>query len=120
MPADGGSPAVRNPAAAAEDPPRRDDRALMAVQLAKHVPQTAPNDGVEAAARSALGHTIFEVKDHVGEITLTVRREAVVDVLRTLRDTPGLEYQQMVEIAGCDYPERAERFEVNYHLLSLT
>src|SRR3546814_8435863 len=37
-----------------------------------------------------------------------------------LRDTPGLEYQQLMEIAGVDYPERPERFEVCYHLLSLT
>ena len=92
----------------------------MAVQLAKHVPQMASDEGVEAAARKALGDNLVEVKSHVGEITLTVRREAVVDVLRALRDTPGLEYQQLMEMAGCDYPERPERFEVNYHLLSLT
>ena len=92
----------------------------MAVQFAKHVPQMASDEGVEAAARKALGDNLVEVKSHVGEITLTVRREAVVDVLRALRDTPGLEYQQLMEIAGVDYPERAERFEVNYHLLSLT
>ena len=35
-----------------------------------------------------------------------------------LRDQ--LEYQQLMEIAGVDYPERAERFEVVYHLLSVT
>jgi NADH-quinone oxidoreductase subunit C len=29
-------------------------------------------------------------------------------------------YQQLMEIAGVDYPERAERFEVVYMLLSLT
>ena len=92
----------------------------MAVQLAKHVPQMASDEGVEAAARNAFGNAIVDVKSHVGETTLTVRREAVVDVLRALRDTPGLEYQQLMEIAGCDYPERPERFEVNYHLLSLT
>ena len=92
----------------------------MAVNLASHVPQMASDEGVEAAARKVLGDMIVEVKDQVGEITLTVRREAVVDVLRALRDTPGLEYQQLMEIAGVDYPERAERFEVNYHLLSLT
>jgi len=92
----------------------------MAVQLAKHVPQMASDEGVEAAARKAFGDAIVEVKSHVGETTLTVRREAVVNVLRALRDTPGLEYQQLMEIAGVDYPERAERFEVNYHLLSLT
>ena len=92
----------------------------MAVQLASHVPQMASDEGVEAAARKAFGDAIVDVKSHVGETTLTVRREAVVDVLRALRDTPGLEYQQLMEIAGCDYPERPERFEVNYHLLSLT
>jgi NADH-quinone oxidoreductase subunit C len=37
-----------------------------------------------------------------------------------LRDTSGLEYQQLMEMAGVDYPERPERFEVVYHLLSLT
>ena len=83
-------------------------------------PRYASNEGVIEAATKALGKMLLDVKDHVGEITLTVRRDSVVDVLRTLRDTPGLEYQQLMEIAGCDYPERAERFEVNYHLLSLT
>ena len=92
----------------------------MAVKLAQHVPQTASDEGVIDAARKALGDKIVDVKDHVGEITLTVRRDSVVDALRTLRDTPGLEYQQLMEIAGADYPERPERFEVNYQLLSLT
>jgi NADH-quinone oxidoreductase subunit C len=92
----------------------------MAVKLAQHVPQTASDEGVIDAARKALGDKIIDAKDHVGEITLTVRRDSVVDVLRTLRDTPGLEYQQLMEIAGADYPERPERFEVNYQLLSLT
>ena len=92
----------------------------MAVKLAPHVPRTASDEGVIDAARGALGGAVLDVKDHVGEITLTVRRESVVEVCRTLRDTPGLEYHQLMEIAGVDYPERAERFEVNYHLLSLT
>ena len=92
----------------------------MAVKLAPHVPKTASDEGVIDAAKKALGKMLLEVKDHVGEITLTVIRDVVVDALRTLRDTPGLEYQQLMEIAGCDYPERAERFEVNYQLLSLT
>ena len=92
----------------------------MAVALASHVPQTASDEGVIDAATTALGGILVDVKDHVGEITLTVRREGVIDALRALRDTPGLEYQQLMEIAGADYPERPERFEVNYQLLSLT
>ena len=92
----------------------------MSVNLAPHVPKTASDEGVIDAARKALGDLLTDVKDHVGEITLTVRREGVVDALRALRDTPGLEYQQLMEIAGVDYPERPERFEINYQLLSLT
>ena len=92
----------------------------MAVALASHVPQTASDEGVVDAATKAIDKMLLDVKDHVGEITLTVRREGVIDALRALRDTPGLEYQQLMEIAGADYPERPERFEVNYQLLSLT
>ena len=92
----------------------------MAVQLAKHVPQTASDEGVIDAAKKALGDMLVEAKDLVGEITLTVRRETVADACKLLRDAPGLEYQQLMEIAAVDYPERADRFEVNYQLLSLT
>src|SRR6185312_14062074 len=119
-PADGRGIALRDPPAPAEDPARRDHRALMPVKLAPHVPKTAPNDGVIEAATAALGAALIEAREHVGEITLVVQREAVVDVCRALRDTPGLEYQQLMDIAAVDYPDRAERFDVNYCLLSLT
>ncbi|MGN6154348.1 MAG: NADH-quinone oxidoreductase subunit C [Sphingomicrobium sp.] len=92
----------------------------MAVQFAPHVPKMASNEGVIDAAKAVIGDALIKAKDSVDEITLTVRREAVVEVCRALRDTRGLEYQQLMEIAGVDYPDRAERFEVDYHLLSLT
>jgi len=90
------------------------------VSIATHVPRTASDEGVIDAAKTALGDAILAVKEHVGEITLTVKREEIANVLKKLRDTPGLEYQQLMEIAGVDYPDRSERFEVVYHLLSLT
>jgi NADH-quinone oxidoreductase subunit C len=52
------------------------------------------------------------------EDALDVTREALVDTLRALRDEHG--FQQLMEIAGVDFPDRAERFEVVYCLLSLT
>jgi NADH-quinone oxidoreductase subunit C len=92
----------------------------MAAQLASHVPKMASDEGVIDAAKSALGDAVLEVKDAVGEISLTVRCNEIANALKALRDTPGLEYQQLMEIAGVDYPDRPERFEVVYHLLSLT
>jgi NADH-quinone oxidoreductase subunit C len=87
---------------------------------ALHVPRMASDEGVIDAAKAAIGEALLDTKTDVGELTLIVRREEIVSVLRALRDTPGLEYQQLMEIACVDYPDRAERFDVNYCLLSLT
>ncbi len=81
-------------------------------------PLYAANDGVIDAARAALGAAVLDAVDLVGEVTLTVARDTLVQTMATLRD--ALHYQQLMEIAGVDYPERPERFEVVYHLLSLT
>jgi NADH-quinone oxidoreductase subunit C len=81
-------------------------------------PRIAPREGLLDAVKAALGEAIVEARHDVGEDTLTIRRESVVEVCRTLRDR--FEYQQLMEIAGVDYPQRPERFEVDYHLLSVT
>ncbi|WP_213980038.1 NADH-quinone oxidoreductase subunit C [Sphingomonas sp. dw_22] len=83
-------------------------------------PKYAVNDGVIEAAQAALGDMLVESKDAVGEVSLTVVRDRLVEAMLALRDTPGLEYQQLSEIAGADYPDRAERFDVVYQLLSFT
>ena len=53
-----------------------------------------------------------------GELTLVAGRERIVEVLTVLRDRFG--FQQLLDICGVDFPDREERFEVVYHLLSLT
>jgi NADH-quinone oxidoreductase subunit C len=74
-----------------------------------------------ALARSVLGGSLDDAVEHVGEVALHVRRDDLVSALTALRDTSGLEYQQLMEIAGVDYPDRGvERFEIVYCLLSLT
>ena len=81
-------------------------------------PKIASNEGVLEALTTALGGMLASGKEEHGEIVLTVRRDQVEIALRLLRDEH--EYQQLMEIAGVDYPSRAERFEVVYMLLSLT
>jgi NADH-quinone oxidoreductase subunit C len=83
-------------------------------------PRYAPNDGVIDSAVAALDGMLVASEDKVGEVNLTIDRASLVDAMIALRDTPGLEYQQLMEIAGVDYPERPERFDVVYCLLSLT
>jgi len=78
------------------------------------------NDETIALAEATLGPALVHAVALVGEVQLFVQRDGLVPALIALRDTPGLEYQQLMEIAGVDYPERAERFDVVYNLLSLT
>ncbi|MBN8830622.1 MAG: NADH-quinone oxidoreductase subunit C, partial [Sphingomonadales bacterium] len=81
-------------------------------------PRIKPIDGLASELRAALGDAVLAIKDQHGELSLGVQREALADVMQTLRDR--FAYQQLMEIAGVDYPDRAERFEVCYHLLSVT
>ena len=69
--------------------------------------------GVEMVG--ALG---VEAQVAFGELTLVAPRERIVEVLTTLRDQFG--FQQLLDLCGVDYPDRKERFEVVYHLLSMT
>lgn len=81
-------------------------------------PKFASNDGVIDALSESMSVWLHGAHEAHGEIILTAKREDIETVLRTLRDDHG--YQQLMEIAGADYPDRAERFEVVYMLLSLT
>ncbi|UAK26111.1 NADH-quinone oxidoreductase subunit C [Sphingomonas nostoxanthinifaciens] len=81
-------------------------------------PKYTSNEGVIDAARAALGDVLIGATEHVGEVRLDVNRAGLVQAMHVLRDE--LQYQQLMEIAGVDYPDRPERFEVVYCLLSLT
>ncbi len=53
-----------------------------------------------------------------GELTLVTTGEAVVELLTFLRDDPKCGFVNMIDVCGVDYPARAKRFDVVYHLLS--
>ncbi|WP_408021705.1 NADH-quinone oxidoreductase subunit C [Siccirubricoccus phaeus] len=53
------------------------------------------------------------------ELVLRLRREALPEAMLTLRDDPRFAFEQCMDICGTDWPEKPERFEVVYNLLSL-
>lgn len=67
---------------------------------------------------SALGASILSATQATGELTVVVRRDDSLAVLQHLRDIES--FSTFVDVCGVDYPERAERFEVVYHLLSMS
>jgi NADH-quinone oxidoreductase subunit C len=54
-----------------------------------------------------------------GELIAEVKRDSITRVLAFLRDDAQCRFTVLVDICGVDRPERAERFDVVYNLLSL-
>jgi len=54
-----------------------------------------------------------------GELVLAGLRRAIIKIMTFLRDDSNCQFKVLVDIAGVDYPQRDERFEVVYNLLSL-
>jgi len=66
----------------------------------------------------ALPGALTQSKIAVGELTITVGAARIIDVLSWLQG-PG-EFKILVDLCGVDWPQREKRFDVVYHLLSLT
>ena len=81
-------------------------------------PKFITPEGLVDELSATLGERLISAHQLHGETVLAVARDSLVETLTTLRDAH--EYQQLMEIAGVDYPDRAERFDVVYMLLSLT
>ncbi len=80
-----------------------------------HTPQL---DVLAKKIGSRLGGAVEATHVALGELTITVRREDVPRAITFLRDDPDCRFIQLLDLCGVDYPEREDRFEVVYHLLS--
>jgi NADH-quinone oxidoreductase subunit C len=78
-------------------------------------------DHGSAALRRLLAkqpQAILETHARLGDATAVVERAAILEVLRTLRDDAGLEFDMLTDVCAVDYLPRVPRFEVVYHLYS--
>jgi NADH-quinone oxidoreductase subunit C len=67
-----------------------------------------------------LGHQVLDSRLAYGELTVTVSADAILQILKFLRDDASCRFAVLIDICGVDYPERDRRFDVVYHLLSPT
>jgi NADH-quinone oxidoreductase subunit C len=80
-----------------------------------------PDDSLKSLGdylSQSLGGALLEAATAYGELTVTARRERIVEVARFLRDDARCQFVSITDVCGVDYPARAERFDVVYHLLS--
>src|SRR5512142_3152922 len=67
---------------------------------------------------SALGSAVTGVTMARGELTIEVKAADIVKAMTHLQGAG--EFKILVDLCGVDWPERAKRFDVVYHLLSLS
>ena len=67
----------------------------------------------------ALREEVIDSAVALGELTVRIRRPAVCRVMTFLRDDTNCLCKCLMDVCGVDYPDRDERFEVVYNLLSL-
>ncbi|MBM3621320.1 MAG: NADH-quinone oxidoreductase subunit C [Alphaproteobacteria bacterium] len=72
----------------------------------------------ELAAAIERGGLITSRTIRVGELTVETTIDKLIALLTFLRDDRDCLFKQLVDICGADYPQRARRFDVVYHLLS--
>ena len=62
---------------------------------------------------------IYSVNYEKGELTLVVPCSKIKQIIHFLRDNTNCQYRTIIDICAVDYPERENRFEVVYNLLSI-
>jgi NADH-quinone oxidoreductase subunit C len=69
--------------------------------------------------KACLGDAVVDTHDRLGDATVVVRRERIVQAMTALRDDPGLRFNFLMDLTAVDYLGRAPRFEVVYHLAAI-
>ncbi len=79
--------------------------------------QPAPADALADLVAALPG--VSGVAREKGELVAHASRDALLPLMLALRDDPATSFEQVMDICGVDWPERAERFDVVYNLLSV-
>ena len=70
--------------------------------------------------KERFGADLLETHEARGEETIVIAPDRVLDVMKALRDEPGFEFNMLSDLTAVDWPDRKPRFDVIYHLNSLT
>jgi NADH-quinone oxidoreductase subunit C len=69
---------------------------------------------------AALSGAVLSSEIRHGELVCHIKREDLLRVLGFLRDDPKCRFNLLCDLCGVDYPDRPQRFEVVYNLLSMS
>jgi len=76
-------------------------------------------ESVADSIRDGMGTIVKDLSIVGDQLVVIVEKENIAKLLVFLRDDVNCQFKQLMDICGVDYPERPQRFEVVYNLLSL-
>src|SRR5262245_30900539 len=80
-----------------------------------------PEGPIARAFRDQFAADLIGMQEFRGDLSISVKRENIKHVLRTLKNDPAFDFKMLLDVTAVDYlSERAERYDVVYHLLSLS
>ncbi len=80
---------------------------------------TARLNALAEVVKAAVPGAVSDTRLVLNELTLSIERTRIPEVVKFLRDDPTWRFKILIDLCGADYPDRAERFEVVYHFLSI-
>ena len=69
---------------------------------------------------SSLPNEVIATDISNDELSINVHRDTIAKVLIFLRDDVNCQFKVLLDVCGVDYPDREERFEIVYNMLSMT
>jgi NADH-quinone oxidoreductase subunit C len=87
---------------------------------------TVNPEALRDAIAAALGEQARRVDLRLGEVTVIVSADNYIQACRTLKDAPGCQFEQLIDLCGVDYSEyragewEGARYAVTSHLLSVS
>ena len=73
-----------------------------------------------AHIQQGLGDAVLPGEVSHGQLGFRAKRDGILDVLKFLRDDSACDFKVLIDVCGADYPDKPERFEIVYNLLSLS
>ncbi|MCK5295914.1 MAG: NADH-quinone oxidoreductase subunit C [Alphaproteobacteria bacterium] len=78
------------------------------------------NELAELVPITSLRNLVSDFKVTKGELFLNVKADSLVKTITFLKDDVNFQFEQLIDICGVDYLNREPRFDVVYHLLSIS
>ncbi len=87
--------------------------------MPKEKPVYLDDEGIEKLLYSNFKKSILSTKNNY-DFSVTIEPDIIEEFIRFLKESRDLQFSTFIDICGVDYPSRPERFDVVYHLLSMT